>query len=683
MQQGTIKRNLTIITIALLNFLICTVIVNKASGADGIKIFANGQTEKIFYTRAYLKDGTSYSNLYAMNPDGTEPTQVTDFYPAYASESSVSADGQYLYFTSNYQSYRSYNYEDIFRLEFKGLKLTRITGMEYVSEKKTGSVAPIINDDTFSGISPEQLIASFQGSTTYYNVQKLIDTTGTLDGVPATKVWVKVLKDKFIGSVGFVDVSPGKTAVINMNLSDGNYLAYSPSCSKDGSKFAGIYARAFYDWTMIFRSLSPNIVQTNLTTWDTSGKMIDQQQNSATGDAYPQYSPDGSKIAYTRGGGGKESVVVVPSNGLNDVPTVVAEGGFDTATVTSFGYSNPAWSLDGTKIVCTYTVSSSASINGDLVLLNSDGTGNKIQLTNVPKNAIPVQPAFSPDGEWVAYALVTSKGSILRDTDLMTHNFTANIFKQPISGGEPIQLTTDDAAGEPSWGTIGQVTPPGDTTTTVPGGNVCEGDWPLECGNGDCCSPDHPSCCSLQNPVLKNLCCPADFPYCGRLGRKCYKDPPGLCALTVVAQGDPDVLKTLYRLRDTILRHTDKGKQYKALYYKHSPEFIKILNADAALMEQAENVLYWMLPGIESFTASRKITVTQDMLQEMLRLCESISKKASPDLKQTITLIEKDLRQGQLFDDLVKFDPAVLLQKQRESVAPKSRFLKTFTSASP
>ena len=46
MQQGTIKRNLTIITIALLNFLICTVIVNKASGADGIKIFANGKLKK-------------------------------------------------------------------------------------------------------------------------------------------------------------------------------------------------------------------------------------------------------------------------------------------------------------------------------------------------------------------------------------------------------------------------------------------------------------------------------------------------------------------------------------------------------------------------------------------------------------------------------------------------------------
>ena len=93
---------------------------------------------------------------------------------------------------------------------------------------------------------------------------------------------------------------------------------------------------------------------------------------------------------------GKESVVVVPSNNLNAVPTVVAEGGFDTATVTSFGYSNPAWSLDGTKIVCTYTVSSSASINGDLVLLNSDGTGNKIQLTNVPKNADTGTACFQP-----------------------------------------------------------------------------------------------------------------------------------------------------------------------------------------------------------------------------------------------------------------------------------------------
>ena len=115
-----------------------------------------------------------------MNPDGTEPTQVTDFYPAYASESSVSADGKYLYFTSNYQSYRSYNYEDIFRLEFKGLKLTRITGMEYVSAKKTGSVAPQITDDTIRRNLTRAAIASFQGSTTYYNVQELIDTKARL-----------------------------------------------------------------------------------------------------------------------------------------------------------------------------------------------------------------------------------------------------------------------------------------------------------------------------------------------------------------------------------------------------------------------------------------------------------------------------------------------------------------------
>ena len=51
--------------------------------------------------------------------------------------------------------------------------------------------------------------------------------------------------------------------------------------------------------------------------------------------------------------------------------------------------------------------------------------------------------------------------------------------------------------------------------------------------------------------------------------------------------------------------------------------------------------------------------------------------------KFTIILIEKDLRQGQLFDDLVKFDPAVLLKKHPESVEPKSRFQKTFASDSP
>ena len=87
-----------ILPIISLSLFLLNGLLNTAHGANGIKIFAEEKTDKIFYTHAYQKDGAWYSNLYAMNPDGTEPTQVTDFYPANASEATVSNDGKYLIF---------------------------------------------------------------------------------------------------------------------------------------------------------------------------------------------------------------------------------------------------------------------------------------------------------------------------------------------------------------------------------------------------------------------------------------------------------------------------------------------------------------------------------------------------------------------------------------------------------
>ena len=101
MQRVRIKTYTVTITAVLLYFLVSGGFLNNAQGANGIKMFANDKTEKIFYTHAYQKDGAWFSDLYAMNPDGTEPTQVTDFYPANASEATISKDGKSLYFTSN------------------------------------------------------------------------------------------------------------------------------------------------------------------------------------------------------------------------------------------------------------------------------------------------------------------------------------------------------------------------------------------------------------------------------------------------------------------------------------------------------------------------------------------------------------------------------------------------------
>jgi hypothetical protein len=197
----------------------------------------------------------------------------------------------------------------------------------------------------------------------------------------------------------------------------------------------------------------------------------------------------------------------------------------------------------------------------------------------------------------------------------------------------------------------------------------CPADFPVDCGDGICCPQDYPSCCNQQNPRLK-ICCPADYPYCGKLGRKCYQNPPGPCALSLIARGDAATLKVLRSFRDAMLRNTPTGKQYISLFYQYSPELISILSADSELMNQSEALLYNSIPSIESLLANNKDIITEDMLLELLTLCADFSKKASPGLQEAIRMVVDNLKEGKLIDELLNVDPAVLIKKQPESVEP-------------
>jgi hypothetical protein len=114
------------------------------------------------------------------------------------------------------------------------------------------------------------------------------------------------------------------------------------------------------------------------------GGTVTQLTSGAVQDATPAWSPDGSRMAFSRSaddgtGGTTGGVYVMNADGTG------------LTRLTAFG-STPAWSPDGTRIVF------SGSGRNGLHVMNSDGSG-VTQLTD----GFDDHPAWSPDGTTIAF----------------------------------------------------------------------------------------------------------------------------------------------------------------------------------------------------------------------------------------------------------------------------------------
>jgi Tol biopolymer transport system component len=113
-----------------------------------------------------------------------------------------------------------------------------------------------------------------------------------------------------------------------------------------------------------------------------------KQLTHASGSGDPDFSPDGTKIAYS----GSLNV----SDRLEDIYVMARSGKGKKALTDDDDFSEwgPAFSPDGTKIAFEQ--------DADIWIIAPDGSGRR-NLTDTP-DAVETNPDFSPDGEKLAFA---------------------------------------------------------------------------------------------------------------------------------------------------------------------------------------------------------------------------------------------------------------------------------------
>jgi Tol biopolymer transport system component len=129
------------------------------------------------------------------------------------------------------------------------------------------------------------------------------------------------------------------------------------------------------------------------------------QLTKITAGARPQWSPDGSKIAFD----GSDKIFIVGADGSDQ--KLLLDGARGS------GPGNPSWSPDGRKLAFSYTPGRSGHFTAEVWTMAADGAKKRRLYHSACCVASYTPPVWSPDGTKIAFAANSAGGTFVVAAD--------------------------------------------------------------------------------------------------------------------------------------------------------------------------------------------------------------------------------------------------------------------------
>jgi dipeptidyl aminopeptidase/acylaminoacyl peptidase len=165
-------------------------------------------------------------------------------------------------------------------------------------------------------------------------------------------------------------------------------------------------------------------INTHLGVVDLESMTYQRLTNWPEGEFAPDWSPDGRWIAFasTKGHGESETLYLLDAACLQDIETCSDHIEGPVAQNSTYSLTDPSWSPDSSSLVASCTRAGESTTTFRLCVVEVEsGVVREI----APDTDLGVRPAWSPDGEWIAYMNEFGRGTSI----------------VPPGGGEPIVIS--------------------------------------------------------------------------------------------------------------------------------------------------------------------------------------------------------------------------------------------------